>query len=122
MTSTDEATPTSAGKQRAQTFERGASRVIELRREVSWEKSGCFPKCRRILLKKAVERRDPRIGIDNRHAGVHGHDCLGELPRERVVDAPDFRNPIERLALVETQHFDGPFDRLAITVEREPAT
>ena len=61
MTATDEATPTSAGKQRAQTFERGASRVIELRREVSWEKSGCFPKCRRILLKKAVERCDPRI-------------------------------------------------------------
>ena len=53
---------------------------------------------------------------------MHRHDCFGELPRESVVDAPDFRNPIERLTLVETLHFDGPFDRLAITIEREPAT
>jgi hypothetical protein len=50
MTATDETTPTSAGKQRAQAFERAASRVIELRREVRWEKIGDFPKCRRILL------------------------------------------------------------------------
>ena len=53
---------------------------------------------------------------------MHGHDCLSQFPRERVVDALDFRNPIERLVLVKTQHFNGPFDRLAITAERQPAS
>jgi hypothetical protein len=52
---------------------------------------------------------------------MHRQNCLCKLPREQVVDAANFRNPIERLTLVEPQHFDGPFDGLAITIEREPA-